>query len=108
MSETSTLTGPLRKMYEQAGALVFRMPVGKLQKGRHWIHLCDEGTADLLVFPRNGSIWWVETKDAEGTTQKRRKEKQAEFRDKVEARGHKYRIIKSIDEGMEVLAGEEK
>ena len=103
MSETSSLTAPLRKMYEQAGALVFRMPVGKLQKGKHWIQLCDEGTADLLVFPRQGPVTWVETKDPEGTTKKTRKEKQAAFRERVEAMGHRYLLVKTIDEGLEAL-----
>lgn len=102
-SETSTLTGPLRKMYEQAGALVFRMQSGAIPKGRRWIHLCEEGTADLLVFTRMGGIWWVETKDPDGTTRKSRKEKQAEFQAKVEAMGHRYLRVTTIDEGMQVL-----
>lgn len=103
MSETSELTGPLRQMYKQAGALVFRMPVGKLQKGKHWIHLCDEGTADLLVFPRNGGVVWVETKDPRGATGKARTEAQNEFRISVESFGHKYLRVTTIDEGMDAL-----
>jgi hypothetical protein len=103
MSETSELTGPLRKMYEQAGALVFRMPVGKIQKGKYWIQLCEEGTADLLVFPRKGGTWWVETKDPNGATGKKRKEAQANFQSKVEAMGHKYLRVTTISEGMAAL-----
>lgn len=103
MSETSELTGPLRKMYEEAGALAFRMPVGKLQKGKHWIHLCSEGTADLLVFPRGGGVLWVETKTPKGTTQKERAIAQDEFRQRVESFGHKYRRVTTLDEGMDAL-----
>jgi hypothetical protein len=103
MSETSDLTGPLRKMYEQAGALVFRMQAGKIPKGKRWIHLCDEGTADLLLFPRKGPVTWIETKDSRGSTKKTRREKQAEFRAKVEALGHRYLRVTSIDEGMAAL-----
>jgi hypothetical protein len=103
VSETSTLTGPLRKMYEEAGALVFRMPVGKIQKGKHWVHLCPEGTADLLVFPRSGGVFWVETKDPTGTTAKTRREAQGAFRARVEALGHRYLRVTSINEGMAAL-----
>ena len=71
MSETSTLTGPLQKMFEQAGALCFRMQAGKIPIGRRWIHLCDAGTADLLVFTRTGRAVWVECKDATGSTKSR-------------------------------------
>ena len=103
MSETSTLTGPLLKMYKQAGALAFRMPVGKIQKGKYWIQMCEEGTADILVFPRSGPVTWVETKDPEGATKKSRKEAQEAFRQRVEALGHRYILAKTIDEGMTAL-----
>ncbi len=103
MSETSELTGPLRKMYEQAGALVFRMPVGRIQKGPHWIQLCEEGTADLLVFPRKGGVVWVETKDPKGSTKKSRAEAQSNFKAKVEALNHTYLRVTTIDEGMAAL-----
>ena len=103
MSETSTLTGPLLAMYEQAGALAFRMQSGRIQKGRNWIWMCKEGTADILVFPRKGGIVWVETKDAKGTTHKRRREKQDEFRVLVESMGQRYIRATSLDEGMQAL-----
>ena len=102
-SETSSLTGPLRKMYEQAGALVFRMPVGKIQKGPYWIHMCDEGTADLLLFPRKGGVVWIETKTPHGSTQKARAEAQQRFRERVEALGHSYLRVTTISEGMAAL-----
>ena len=103
MSETSTLTSPLQKMYEKAGVLCFRMPVGKIQKGKHWIQLCKEGTADLLVFPRTGPVTWVETKDPAGSTKKSRREQQEAFRARVEALGHRYLLAKTLDEGLRAL-----
>ncbi len=103
MSETSSLTGPLRKMYEQAGALVFRMQSGKIPMAGRWIHLCEEGTADLLVFPRKGGVCWVETKDPNGKTDKARKEAQNRFRERVEALGHTYLRVTTIDEGMRAI-----
>ena len=105
MSETSTLTGPLQKMFEQAGALCFRMQAGKIPICRRWIHLCDAGTADLLVFTRTGRAVWVECKDATGSTKKSRREQQGAFRERVEALGHRYLIAKTIDEGLAALNG---
>ena len=103
MSETSSLTGPLLKMYKQAGALAFRMQSGRIAIGRRWIYLCEAGTADLLVFPRKGGIVWVETKDLNGKTEKARKQKQTEFRISVEEMGHKYIVAKTIDQGLEAV-----
>lgn len=117
MSEKSQLTGPLVKALNETGGLALRMPVGKLQKGKHWVQLHEEGTADILFFPRgiyefrgHGHDFispvqpvWIETKDPQGTTAKKRKEKQAEFRAKVEALGHRYLIIRDLSEIEEVL-----
>lgn len=100
MSETSDLTGPLLKMYEQAGALAFRMQSGKIPLAGRWVHLCKEGTADILVFPRGGGVCWVETKDPKGTTHKSRREAQQAFRERVEALGHRYIKATTIDEGL--------
>lgn len=113
MSETSELTGPLIKMLNQTGGLAMRMPVGKLKKGPYWIQLHEEGTADILFFPRNKIFGqrcaqpvWIETKDPENgdrNTSKKRKEAQADFKAKVEALGHRYIRATTIDEGMEAL-----
>lgn len=103
MSETGELTGPLRKIYEQAGALVFRMQAGRVKVRGGWMQLCPEGTADLLVFPRNGGTWWVETKHPKSRTDRVRAEKQAEFQQKVEALGHKYIKPTTIDEGLQAI-----
>jgi len=103
MGETKDLTGPLLKMLKQMGVEAFRMQSGALQKGPYWIHLCPEGTADILCFPRNRPVTWLETKDPAGATRKSRKEAQAAFRERVEALGHKYVIARTIDEGLEAL-----
>ena len=103
MSETSEVTGPLLKMLNQAGAYATRMPVGRVKVGRHWIMLHEEGTADILCFLRTGGVVWIETKSAKGTTHKERAEKQAAFRDKVLALGHRHILAKSIAEGMEAI-----
>ncbi len=122
MSETSEITGPLIKALNQTGGLAMRMPVGKLQKGRAWVQLHEEGTADILFFPRSikdsapftmrGPIHlrpepmppvWIETKDGDAYTKKSRKKKQEEFRVKVEALGHRYILAKTIDEGLAAL-----
>ncbi len=114
MSETSEITGPLIKALNQTGGLAMRMPVGKLQKGRSWVQLHEEGTADILFFPRSLTFMvvsgpdserpvWIETKDGDARTKKSRKKKQEEFRVKVEALGHRYILAKTIDEGLAAL-----
>ena len=100
MSETSEITGPLLKMLNQAGHMAMRMPVGKVQKGKHWVQMHEEGTADLLVFPRKGGVVWLETKHPTGSTRKSRREAQDAFRQRVEALGHRYWRITTLDEGV--------
>lgn len=103
MSETRELTGPLVRMYRQAGALAFRMQSGQVKVRGAWMHLCPAGTADVLVFPRNLPVTWVETKQAGASTAKERVQAQAEFAEQVRAMGHRYLKVRSIDEGMEAL-----
>jgi hypothetical protein len=103
MSETSELTGPLLKIYKEAGAMAYRMQCGRLRVRGGWMVFAEEGTADLLVFPRHGGVVWVETKDPTGKTAKERAEAQARFREKVEAMHHRYIRATTIDEGMEAL-----
>ena len=105
MSETGSLTGPLLKMYEEAGVMCFRMQSGAIPKGKRWIHLCKKGTADILLFPRQKPVTWVETKDPAGKTEKERRELQHAFRLQVEAFGDRYQLVKTTDEdeGIEAL-----
>ena len=104
MSETSELTGPLVKMYQQAGAIAFRMNSGKVKVRGGWMQLHSAGTADILCFPR-GRVLWLETKDSKGHTNKEQVEAQAAFRDKVLEIGHEYFRITSIDQGLEAVRG---
>lgn len=103
MSETSELTGPLLRMYRKAGALAFRMQSGRVKVARGWLMLHAEGTADLLVFPRHAPPTWVETKTPHGKTAKERAKNQAEFAELVRQNGHRYMLVRTIDEGLEAL-----
>lgn len=85
------------------GARIFyrRMNTGVIRKGSRFIHLCPEGTADLMVckFWRP-YVWvlWIELKDPNGSTAKKRQMAQAAFRDEVVSLGHRYAICESLDE----------
>lgn len=102
MSESSDLTSPLIKMIGQMGIFCERMNSGKVRVRGGWMQLHSAGTADILVFYRSRVIWF-ETKDAKGHTNKEQIDNQARFRDKVEAIGHEYYRIKSIDDALAVL-----
>lgn len=99
MSETSELTGPLVKMYQQAGAIAFRMNSGKVKVRGGWMQLAPNGTSDILVFPVSGPVTWVETKIKNG----KQNEDQLEFELRVKMFGHRYILARTIDEGMEAL-----
>jgi hypothetical protein len=109
MSETSEITGPLIKNLNQTGGYAIRMQVGMAKIGKHYIHMHEEGTADILFFPRltcnqrARTPVWIETKHPKGTTHKERAIKQAEFRARVEALGHRYILATTVDEGLEAL-----
>jgi hypothetical protein len=110
MSESSEITGPLIKALNQTGGLALRMNSGTINIGKRYIQLHEEGTADILFFPRltcnerSKTPVWIETKYGNARTKKSRIAKQAEFRATVEALGHRYILAKTIDEGLEALA----
>ena len=120
MTETSELTGPLIKALNQTGGWAERMNSGIAKRGRYFIHLHGEGTADIMFYPRstnrylrsqNPTNWhivpeapvWIETKQPKGYTNKAQLDAQAAFKEKVEALGHRYIRTESIAACMEAL-----
>ena len=116
-SENVQLTRPLIDALNQTGGYAVRMNSGKVKVARGYVQLNEEGTADILFFPRGifnfrgmGRDFtqacqpvWIETKDGDARTKKSRAAKQAEFRVKVEALGHRYILAKTVDEGLAAL-----
>jgi hypothetical protein len=109
MSETSEITGPLIKALNQTWGLAMRMNSGIAMRGKFRIRLHDKGTADILFFPRRGEYIlsarpvWIETKQPKGHTNPEQVKAQAEFRERVEALGHRYIRATTIEEGLQVL-----
>jgi len=102
MSEQSEMTGPLVEMIRQMGIFCERMNSGIVKVRGGWMHMHSKGTADILAFPR-GRVVWIETKTADGHTNKEQIENQAEFGRKVTELGHEYHRIKTIDEGLAAI-----
>lgn len=90
---------------DTCGIFYRRMNTGTIRKGSRFIHLCPEGTADLMVFPRYKVPHWIELKAPKGTTEAKRKQAQAAFRDEVVALGHRYAICESVDAVIQFLGG---
>jgi len=109
MSETSEITRPLIEALNETGGMALRMNSGKVKVARGFVQLHEEGTADILFFhklsatgiPFTSNICWIETKHPRGHTHKDRAEKQAEFRAKVEALGHRYIRVESVRQGLD-------
>jgi len=101
MSEHSEITSPLIKMLRQAGVLALRMNSGKVRVRGGFMQLHDKGTADILCFPEiEGPAVWLETKAVKRDYHKEQYEAQAAFRARVEALGHKYAVVRTIDDGL--------
>jgi len=105
MSETSEITGPLIKALNQTGGWAERMNCGKVKRGKHYIMLHGEGTADILFFPRHchvriaglpGTPVWIETK----TGKNGQDADQRLFQLKVETLGHRYILATSVEQGL--------
>lgn len=80
-----------------------RMQSGVIRKGSRFIHLCEEGTADIQVFLNNCTIW-LELKHPKGATSAKRKAAQAAFAEKVRALGHFYWRCESLED-VEIALG---
>lgn len=70
----------------------FRMQSGRVKVRGGWLHLCPEGTPDLLAFPNISSApvpLWVETKVRGGNPTVA----QLNFRDAMRRRGHLWVLV---------------
>ena len=103
MSESSAVTAPIIAALKDAGYFVLRLNSGRVRQGKYWIQLCPEGTADILLCPRDSMPIWIETKVKGGWTKPERREKQDEFRRSVEGLGHIYVRAESLDDVLAAL-----
>lgn len=108
MSETRDITRPIYDALKKRGLFVIRLNSGKVRVRGGYMHLCEEGTPDLLVFVPitvesefpglraivETRITWIETKELKGKL----REKQIEFRDKVLVLGHRHIVARCLDD----------
>lgn len=103
MSETANVTRPIQSALEKAGYMCLRLNSGTAQKGKYFIKLCPKGTADLLLCLPGQLPIWLETKTADGHTNKAQVEAQAAFKAKVENLGHQYHKVHTLDDVLGIL-----
>jgi len=94
--------------------LAFRMAVGATTVGNRFFRWGTPGMADVIAFPRvwifapfpghahweAGPVLWLETKTAKG----KQSPLQRSFQLQVEEYGHRYAIIRSLDDLISALA----
>jgi hypothetical protein len=88
----------IQQWLQEAGYFWLRLQSGKVKVRGGYMHLCPEGTADIVVFPANVTCW-IETKKDDG----KQRPAQLEFEAKAIAAGHKYILARSLDEVREFL-----
>ena len=92
----------LQILDNQAKLVFLRLNSGTAYKsagGKTWkISLQEKGTADYLVLYA-GRVIWLELKGDKGSQSR----DQILFQNKVESLQHEYRVIRDLDEVMEVL-----
>ena len=103
MSETSQVTKPIVDALNQMGHFAMRLNAGKVRIGRRYLQLLPAGTADILCFTRQGTVLWLETKKAGNRTNREQIEAQGAFKSKVEAFGHTYARVESLDDALTAL-----
>lgn len=104
MSETSEITGPIKKEIKKLIKLGWpisgdRVNCGRVRKGKHWIHLADPGHTDIY-FIYKGIFVALEMKVKNGKLSKAQEGK----RDEVEFAGGWYRIARSVGDFYNVIA----
>ena len=82
---------------KRKGYFYRRMNSGIVKVRGGVLHLCPEGTADILVCTPRHTVW-IELKAPKGTTAKARQVAQAAFASEVEGLGHKYLRCESVDD----------
>lgn len=95
MTPETKLKGEVQDFLTVYGMFWMRLQSGKVKVRNGWMQLCPTGTADLVVFPKNGfGVGWIELKQLKGTQQ----QSQVDFQAKAEAAGHPYLVARSVDE----------
>lgn len=103
MTPEGILKKQVSEWLDGAGILYRRMNTGVIRKGSRFIHLCPEGTADLVVFPAYGMPKWIELKGVGQKTTRKRQEAQAAFAEQVRRLGHRYALCESLEAVIEFV-----
>jgi hypothetical protein len=102
-SETSSVTKPILEALNRAGYFCMRMNSGMVRMGNRYIRLCPAGTADLMLCLPDRLPVWLECKTAKGKTNPEQVEAQNSFRLRVEALGHIYLRVDSLDDVLRAI-----
>lgn len=101
MTPEGELKKSITDALDQLGIFWLRLNSGLIRKGARWIHLCPEGTPDLVIYPRGKGVVWCETKVKGG----KRTPEQVAFAEKVIDLGHHYLCCTSLDSLIAFLGG---
>lgn len=88
------------KVMEWQGMIVWhdRLNSGRIEtRFGYWIKLCREGTADIVVYGKDRLVVFIETKAKTKHT-----DEQIAFGKKMTEAGHKYFLVKTWDEWVEI------
>jgi hypothetical protein len=103
MTPEGKIKSDVQKALTQLGLFWIRVNSGQTRVRGGFIHGAKKGTADIVVFVRPSFFstpLWLETKAGKNP----QTPEQREFEHKVTAiYGHDYRVIRSIDDLMDVL-----
>jgi hypothetical protein len=98
MSENA-IQAQVMQVLKQLGICCIRINAGKVKVRGGWMQLAPEGTADLAVFPDARMPVWIEMKQPKKGPSKEQKE----FQSQVERLGHRYYVVRSVDDLQGIL-----
>lgn len=83
------------------GKLVNTTEYGPVVMNPRRIKLCPAGTPDLLAILPDGTVAWIECKNAKGKA----REAQERFLSMMKSMGHKCGIARSVNDAMNIIGG---
>lgn len=91
-------------LLQASGLWFMRMPVGRVQKSKHWVYMLPEGTPDFMILIPHHAPAWLELKGKGQVTERKRAEVQEAFRARCMSEGHWHLRSDDITEVAEWLS----
>jgi hypothetical protein len=101
MTPEGLVKANVQDFLKKTGRFFIRMQSGRVKVRGGFMYLCPEGTGDILTFDDDGRCVWLEVKQLKG----KQREAQENFERRVSEMGHRYCVVRSVEDAVRAVTG---